>query len=180
VKTRRLVPIASLIALLILSLGATLAVGRGASAAQTEEESHPAHIHSGTCATLGDVVYPLNNVGGPMADTSGTPVAAMTMGPASAIPVEVSVTTVQADLNSIVSGGHAINVHESAENIGNYIACGDIGGTMMGSDLAIGLGELNDSGESGVAWLHDNGDGTTTVYILLTEEYSDTGTPAAG
>lgn len=178
-NTRRLVPITSLIALLVLSLGATLVVGRGASAAQMEETAHPAHIHSGTCATLGDVVFPLNDVGGEMADTTGTPVAATAMGPTSAIPAQVSVTTVEADLNTIVSGGHAINVHESMENIGNYIACGDIGGTMMGSDLAIGLGELNGSGYSGAAWLHDNGDGTTTVYVFLTHSGSDMGTPTA-
>jgi hypothetical protein len=179
VNTRRLVPITSLIALLVLSLGATMVVGRGVSAAQTESGSHPAHIHSGSCATLGDVVYPLNDVGSEMSDAAGTPIAGMPMGPASAIPVEVSVTTVQTDLNTLVSGVYAINVHESMENIGNYIACGDIGGNVMGSDLAIGLGELNDSGDSGVAWLHDNGDGTTTVYIFLTEEYGDMGTPAA-
>jgi hypothetical protein len=178
VNTRKLVPIVSLIALLVLSLGATLVVGRGVSAAQEVMDSHPAHIHSGTCATLGDVVYPLNNVGSGMTD-AGTPVASTPMGPTSAIPVEVSVTTVQTDLDSIVSGEYAINVHESDENIGNYIACGDIGGNMMGSDLAIGLGELNGSGYSGAAWLHDNGDGTTTVYVLLTESYEDMGTPAA-
>jgi len=174
-----LVPITSLIALLILSLGATLVDGRGASAAQMESSPHPAHIHSGTCATLGDVVFPLSDVGGPMADASGTPMAGMPMGPSSAIPAQVSVTTVDADLNTIVSGGHAINVHESAENIGNYIACGDIGGEMMGSDLAIGLGELNGSGYSGAAWLHDNGDGTTTVTVVLTHTSSDMATPTA-
>ena len=99
-------------------------------------------------------------------DAMGTPVAGMAIGPETAIPAMVSVTTVAADLNTIVSGGHAINVHESAENIGNYVACGDIGGMMMGSDLAIGLGELNDSGVSGAAWLHDNGDGTTIGLCL--------------
>jgi hypothetical protein len=54
------------------------------------------------------------------------------------------------------------------QNIANYLVCGDIGGTMMGSsDLAIGLGTLNNSGYSGVAWLHDNGNGSTTVTIFL-------------
>jgi hypothetical protein len=110
----------------------------------------------------------------------GTPVVSSMVGAASAIPVEVSVTTVQTDLNSLVSGQFAINVHESAANIGNYIACGDIGGMMMGSDLAMGLGELNGSGYSGVAWLHDNGDGTTTVYVFLTHPSMTSGTPAAG
>ena len=40
---------------------------------------------------------------------------------------------------------------------------------MLGaSDLPIGLAPLNDSGVSGIAWLHDNGDGSTSVYAFLT------------
>jgi hypothetical protein len=165
---------------LALVMGAV--IGFGGASAQESDGPHPAHIHSGSCASLGDVVYPLNDVGGPMMDASGTPMAAgMAMGASSAIPVQVSMTTVQADLNTLLGSAYAINVHESAENIGNYIACGDIGGAVMGSDLAIGLGELNGSGHSGVAWLHDNGDGTTTVTVFLTHSVAgaETGTPAA-
>ena len=32
-------------------------------------------------------------------------------------------------LDDLLAGDYAINVHESAENIGEYIACGDIGGS---------------------------------------------------
>lgn len=153
---------------LLLTLGVVFAQG-SASAQDMAMGDHPAHIHSGTCTELGDVVYPLSNVGGAMM-MNGTPMAMGTMmGAADAIPVEASVTTVEASLADLAAGGYAINVHESAENIGNYIACGNIGGTMMGaSDLAIGLGTLNSSGYSGVATLHDNGDGTTTVNVFLT------------
>jgi hypothetical protein len=182
VKTRRLIPFGTLVAAIALAMGAT--VGFGGANAQEMDGPHPAHIHSGTCATLGDVVYPLSDVGGPMMDASGTPMAAgMAMGSTAAIPVKASMTTIQADLNTILGAEHAINVHESAENIGNYIACGDLGGEVMGSDLAIGLGELNGSGHSGVAWLHDNGDGTTnvTVFLIATGGGSgaEIGTPAA-
>ena len=129
-------------------------------------ESHPAHIHDGSCDQLGEVVAPLSNVsyeaineGTPTAGDSTAPVGA-----SNAIPVESSVTTVQMALSDIVSGPHALNVHESAENIGNYVACGDIGGTMIGTtDLLFGVHELNGSGLSGVASLHDNGDGTATI-----------------
>ena len=155
---------------LLLTLGVVLAP-TGTSAQNAMMVAHPAHIHSGTCAELGDVVFPLSDVGSSMM-MNGTPMAgAEMMGATDAIPVEVSVTTVAAPLADIVAGGQAINVHESAENIGNYIACGDIGGTMMGdSDLAIGLGTLNDSGYSGIAHLHDNADGTTTVTVYLTHK----------
>lgn len=161
----------------LMTLGALLAAGimslgwTGGSVAQDAAmASHPAHIHSGTCATLGDVVQPLSNVSAE-AMNNGTPMAMMDMmmGSANAIPVESSVTTVQMALSDIVGGEHAINVHESAENIGNYIACGDIGGAMVGSNsLLFGIAQLNDSGYSGIASLVDNGDGTTTVYVYLT------------
>jgi hypothetical protein len=132
---------------------------------------HPAHIHAGTCSTLGDVVYPLNPVAGSAGAASG------------AIPVELSVTRVKASLQEILASPHAINVHESAENIGHYIACGNVAGTPSGKDLFIGLAELNGSGETGIAWLHDNGDGSTTVSVFLAKGLSGavvpSGTPTA-
>lgn len=141
---------------------------------------HPAHIHSGTCAELGDVVFPLNDVtaigmtGSPEAVMESTPVDSSSAGEAEA--VAESATTVEASLADIISGEHAINVHESAENIQNYIACGDITGVETGG-LQIELVELNDSGYQGIANLTDNGDNTTTVAIVLMR--SDSGTPVA-
>lgn len=66
----------------------------------------PMHIHSGTCAELGDVVYPLTNVEG-----------------------GASETTVAAPLADLQAAAFAINVHESEEAIQNYVACGDIPST---------------------------------------------------
>jgi plastocyanin len=166
------------VALLVLLSGFVM-TQRGALA--QEEESHPAHIHSGTCGDgLGDVVYPLSNVS-EAALVNGTPIAGAAGGATDAIPVAISGTTVPSTLADLLASPYAINVHESAENIGNYIACGNIGGTMIGtSDLAIGLGELNGSGYTGVATLHDNGDGTTAVSVYLTEEYSAEGGETEG
>jgi plastocyanin len=72
-------------------------------------------------------------------------------------------------LGDILSAPHAINVHESAEAIQNYIACGDIGGRVIDGDLVIGLSELNDSGHHGVAVLEGDDDGTD-VKVYLSEE----------
>src|SRR5262245_9687070 len=122
--TRRLMPLAALVAAFVVVTGLVVGYGARGTAAH-EGESHPAHIHSGTCDTLGDVVYPLNDVGGAMMDANGTPVPSMEMGAKDAIPVDASMTTVQATLNDLVGTAYAINVHESADNIGNYIACGN-------------------------------------------------------
>jgi plastocyanin len=148
-----------------LALGASLILAVGASA---QMSPHPAHIHAGSCPEPGDVVAPLSDVSFDMNVDGAASAGAEAVGQASAVPVEASITTVPLALADIVAGEHAINVHASAEDLGTYIACGDIGGTTIGTaDLPIGLGELNDSGASGVAWLHDNGDGTTTVSVFI-------------
>jgi len=79
----------------------------------------------------------------------------------------MSTTVVEAPLSDILGAEHAINVHESAERIENYIACGDITGEATDGMLEIDLEERNDSGVEGVAYLTDNGDDTTTVEVLL-------------
>src|SRR5918999_2036968 len=151
---------------LLLALSLLLLVP--ASAAQDDaNEAHPAHIHSGTCDQLGDVVYPLADVATPTGEE---------MGAAGAHPVKVSeVNHVDVPLQEILDGGHAIYVHESADAIDVYIACGNIGGAGHerengeGMEIAIALAELNDSGHVGIAWLGDDGEGGTNVSVSLIE-----------
>ena len=80
-------------------------------------------------------------------------------------------TDVELPLGDILSSPHAINVHESAEAVQNYIACGDIGGRVIDGELAIGLRERNGSGHHGVAVLKGK-DAATGVSVYLTEEGS--------
>jgi plastocyanin len=150
----------------VVALAALALLSPGLAAQDDEAEVHPAHIHSGTCAELGDVVVPLTDV----AHVAGD---AETSGAASAIPVKGSVTVVDMPLQEIIDGGHAINIHLSAEEIDTYIACGDIGGAVTTdegeeeSELIIGLGELNDSGHTGIAWLGAEGEQTRVAVYLV-------------
>lgn len=64
----------------------------------------PAHIHSGTCSDLGGVANPLANV---VAGNSTTVVKGTT-------------------IDALLANPMAINVHESAANLGKYVACGNI------------------------------------------------------
>lgn len=126
---------------------------------------HPAHIHSGTCDTLGDVVVPLSDVADPGAGGER-------VGPATAHAVKTSRTVVDMPPQEIIDGGHALNVHQSAEAIDVYIACGDIGGALTTDEdgrthLIIGLGELNDSGHTRAVWLGEDGDETEVVVTLI-------------
>jgi len=161
-RSIRLGSVAALTALALLT--------PGLAAQNDAAESHPAHIHSGTCANLGDVVAPLTDVTY-IGNNEGR------TGAASAIPVESSETVVDMPLQDLIDGDYAINIHKSADEIDTYIACGDIGGvvtTDQGEDqpeLIIGLGELNNSGYTGIAWLGADGD-QTRVGVTLVEAAS--------
>lgn len=68
------------------------------------KNAQPAHIHAGSCAQLDPKPkIPLQNV----SDGSST-------------------TVVDMPLAQIMSGGGAINVHKSAQDIKTYVACGDL------------------------------------------------------
>ncbi|MFN8592443.1 MAG: cupredoxin family copper-binding protein [Thermomicrobiales bacterium] len=144
---------------------AAFALSGAMTSAKEDNTPHPAHIHSGTCDNLGDVVAPLADVAYPSGEASG---------PASAVPVALSDNSIDMPLQEIIDGGHAINVHKSADEIDTYIACGEIGGILTeredgsGKELTMGLRELNDSGYAGVAWLSEE-NGKTLVSIELIE-----------
>jgi hypothetical protein len=176
----------------VLLVTLVLLFGTPLTWAQERDEAHPAHIHDGSCETLGEIAVPLNDVaygsletgsmvmgGTPAADTSmGTPMTTgEIVGSASGVPLKISVTLVDLPLEQIADGQHAINVHQSAEEIDVYIACGDIGGQMLGNMLVIGIGELNDSEQVGIAVLQEMGDQTQVAIVLQDQEV---GGPTAG
>src|SRR5262245_55516464 len=64
----------------------------------------PAHIHKGTCSNLDPKpTYPLS----PVANGK-------------------SETVVKASLDDLETGGYAINVHKSAQDVKTYVSCGEI------------------------------------------------------
>jgi len=158
---------------------ALAALGPVSAAQDSADAPHPAHIHTGSCAQLGDVVAPLNDVAMPDGEHSGS---------TSAFPVETSETIIDLSLEDILDGNHAVNVHKSADEIGVYITCGDIGGVVHTDEggrreLVVALGELNDSGYYGVASIgSDEGSDQTEVTVTVIEPgamLSGTGTETA-
>ncbi|HEY8446645.1 MAG TPA: hypothetical protein VIL01_06010 [Thermomicrobiales bacterium] len=171
---RLLAPIGAALVLGIVALGGApgLVAQEDMQATPEAGAARPAHIHNGTCEELGDVVQPLTDL------TAATGTAE---GNADAIPAEYSYTLVPMSLDDILAEDHAINVHESAENIGNYIACGNLGGVRDANGaLVIGLSELNDSGYTGIAYLAPdaNDPSATGVSVFIAPVNSDT--PDAG
>jgi hypothetical protein len=161
-RSSRIAAVTALAALALLVPGSVAQT----PVADTEAEAHPAHIHSGTCDQLGDVVVPLTDVASPAGEQVGAE---------SAHAVKTSLNVVDMPLQELIDGDYAINVHESADAIDVYIACGNIAGVVHdqenreGKEIVIGLGELNDSGHVGIAWLGDDGKGGTDVSVSLIE-----------
>jgi hypothetical protein len=169
------VRLGTLFFIVMLALG-----GAGSAIAQDATPSAegavlPAHIHAGTCDEIGDVVFPLENV--QLAPTEGeaaTPPSQPAM--VHADFVLTSVTELDVTIDELLADDHVINVHASPDDMGTYVACGQIEGQVrlhLRSDappgLVIPLRELNDSGYAGVAWISPNDDGGTTVTLFVAE-----------
>lgn len=69
-----------------------------------EGVAQPAHIHLGACPDVGEVAYPLTNVMDGVSETT----------------LNVTMEQLRSELPL------AINVHESVENSGLYVSCGDL------------------------------------------------------
>jgi hypothetical protein len=94
-----------------------------------------------------------------------TPVA---VNPQSSYQVMISETTIPASLATLatlLSAEHAVMVYDSDENL-QAVACGNIGGALMGDTLVVGLAEMTVPGHTGFALFRPDGD-QTRVTILF-------------
>jgi plastocyanin len=145
---------------------ATSIIGVVGASAQTAP--HPARIVAGSCAEHGEVVAALSHVSRDMKVGSAASAGAQSLVQTLEDPVKASFTTVSLALADIVARGHAIIVDAGGGTPETAVACGDIGGfTLDTTDLQVGLVETDGSGITAISWLHDNGDGTTTISIVI-------------
>ena len=156
--TRRHARVAGTLVALVAIVATTIpgAVAQDATpVAQVVAPARPAHIHSGNCVELGDVVVPLTDLTASVSEGVGQADRAT--------PAESSFTSVPITLDAILGADHAINIHLSAERIDTYIACGELGGFINSAGvLVVGLREESDSGYTGIAFLSPGGDGAST------------------
>lgn len=135
----------------------------------------PARIHEGTCDDLGRVAFDLGDVGAAFTvDGTQVPVPER-VGPETALPVAVGVTTIDVSLTDLVNDPHALVVASSEEEPETIVACGDVGGpqvrqmagmTMPGDELIVGLAGAEGTGAAAIAVLRADGrDVTVTIYL---------------
>ncbi|MBI5034273.1 MAG: hypothetical protein HZB51_27445 [Chloroflexi bacterium] len=110
--------------------------------------AQPAHVHEGACPVPGAVKYPLKEI----VDGKST-------------------TTLDVSLQQLLAGGFAINAHQSAAEVGKYVACGAI---PQGSVVALGAGR--DGNQPGAAIL--TAQGTKTQIDLFIKPLPGTVHPA--
>lgn len=120
--------------------------------------AHPSHIHAGDCSMPGDVVAGLSDVGVVGNDAEGAE---------SHTHVDIGRSTVDLALADILAQDHSIMVHQSAEDLGTILACGSIGGHDVDGRFLVGISPVAGSGYAGIAWLTDDGDGSTGVEVTL-------------
>jgi hypothetical protein len=147
------------------ALAGTMSLAAIGNTAAHAEHGHPARIHNGTCESLQGVAYRLNGVGGSV-DTEGAPVATPTaINPENAYQVMTSDTLIDATVDDLLAGDHAIMIYESDDAM-EAIACGNVGGAMTGDQLIVGLGEARIPGHLGFALLTPDGDQTDVTVII--------------
>ena len=150
-----------------LAIGASMTLAFAlvsGGAVLAHDSTRPNHIHTGACPAPGDVIAPLTDV---------EPIAGDAAGSAAAIPVETGTSVVELALSDILAADHAIVVHHAPDDMGTFLVCGDLGGVtsevQQGNRLLVGLAPVGESTFSGLGVLRDNGDGTTTVNVFITD-----------
>lgn len=146
-------------------LAGTLVLSSAGSVNAHAEHGHPARIHNGSCESLQGVAYRLNGVGGSV-DAEGAAVATPTaVNPDTAYQVMTSDSLIDAPIEELLAGEHAIMIYESDEAM-EGISCGNIGGAMVGDELITGLAEMRIPGHLGFAIFTPNG-GQTEVTVII-------------
>ncbi len=129
-----------------------------------------AQIHRGTCGKLTEpAAFQLIDIA-PLGEGAETTGQEPPVGSALAIPARYSTTVIDATLNELIAGDHAVDVRIEAGDDATTVVCGAIGGRLggqiSGTELAIGLREENGSGYGGIAWLRQDGERTVVEVFV--------------
>lgn len=126
------------------------------------ENSRLAHIHAGTCAELGIVIYSLPDIRTYRLEEDGSGVGA----------IELIQGTADVPLSGLFGEPFSVHIHESAQTKQIYIACSDIGGQPASpwteaDGLVLPAEEQNSSGFSGFTTLKPAPNGGTAISVSL-------------
>ena len=150
-----------------LALGLVLGAALVPAVAAAQGVPLSVELHRGACAEPGETVAHAADE-----SSSGTSAGAIPASLGAVIEAfdgaVVERITLAASLAEIAVDDHAVGVTTAEGDRPADLACGDLAAfEPQGADVQVGLLEQNGSGHSGVAWLHDNGDGTTAGAVVV-------------
>ena len=128
----------------------------------------PAVIVDGGCDALGGRTVP--PAGLALTPAEEAPVPLEPTGSAAIAPVRTGLMTVAAPLAELLGAERAIAVAvpvAAAGKAGPVLACGEVGGRMVGEELPVGLQPVDGSALAGVAVLRADGDRTMVRLYLI-------------
>lgn len=165
----------------VSAMAGAMALGGGAIAQDATPQATPAGpstgypvaIHSGTCGDLSaEPAYQIGEAITFGVGDEGEPETIGAEGGVTTVLLGVS-ATVDSDLETLGSDGHAIAVHAGPDDA-TVIACGPIAGAVNDGELALAIAPIEDGTVVGVAVLNEDGDETMAkVYLFDTAAADD-------
>jgi hypothetical protein len=128
-------------------------------------DGHPVRIHQGTCQSLGPVAFPLTGVGAAVDQDGNTIATPPAVNSDRAYQVMTSESTIATPVDELLASEYAVMLYDNDEDM-QAIACGNVGGALLGETLAVGLGEIGIPGHIGFALFQPDGE-QTDVTILI-------------
>lgn len=152
---------------LLSSLALAAAVATMPMAASAGSPEYVVDIVLGSCAEPGELVAATAPVGS-VDELTAAPPAIATVTASLGADTKLSQASVPRPLQEVIAAGHAIRVHDGSGAPETVLSCGEYAGTETAvTDLQIGLAATGSEGLDGMAWLHDNGDGTTSATVVV-------------
>jgi hypothetical protein len=150
---------------LALGLGLLALPGNGELTLAHAADGHPARVHEGTCEALGPVAFPLTGVGAAV-DLDQQPIATpTTVNPQSSYQIMESETIVPMTLQDLLTSDHAVMIYDNDVDM-QGVACGTVGGALLGDTLAVGLAEMGVPGHTGFALFRADGDQMDVTVLI--------------
>jgi mono/diheme cytochrome c family protein len=132
-------------------------------------------IYAGVCAD--HEVEPVFELTGPTygepifsGEAVASPEAFRITGSSEGLPVVASTTVIPASMDDLIDAAHVVVVRivETESGTDVRLACGALGGVRTNGDLVFGL-RSEAARTTGIVWLRDNGDETTTVTLFIAQ-----------
>jgi hypothetical protein len=168
----------------VLGILPALAIGLGVLAAapdaaqqttpaaqrRADNTPHPVAFHNGSCQKPdAKAAYTLGDVGPQQKDDGQSVTTDDIRGKLTTPPILTGSGTADVKLDDLLdtSDPYVLVVHQSAQDFGTLLACGEVAGALVNDQITLALRPLTDAGYAGVAALGSTDDDKTAGSVVL-------------